>query len=120
MDYLGVVRLLALSHWQVLVSLANHDVKLCGFAFAQDPLELLCVVPSDHCLVDKYMPASVIAIDETMCILDVKPSNGTEHLLISATPQVDTILYFLEQSSGPPILCQGVPVAFSLEMASTT
>lgn len=53
------------------------------------PHDLLRVILSDHCLADEDTRAGVDAIDEIISGLDVQPSTGFEHLLVTATPQID-------------------------------
>lgn len=53
--------------------LADYGVELYSFEFAYALLRLVRVVPSDSCLVDEDILASVVAIDASISVLHVKP-----------------------------------------------
>lgn len=88
---------------------ADNDVEAYVFAIAHAPLHLVRVFPSDRCAVDEGVLVGVVAIDETLFALDVKPFVGTAHSLICVTAQVTKGVPCLQKLSvGLSVLIRGV------------
>lgn len=98
------------SHAGSLLSLfAENDIEFYGFAFAHAPLNVVQVVLSDRCLVDQDIFTNVFAIDGSISVLDVKPLNGSDHLLILVTTYVDkAVLDVIELPFGIPLRSEDV------------
>lgn len=75
--------------------IADHDVKLDGLTFANAAQQLLWVVARDGRLVDEDVLVSVVAVDEAIAVLDIKPLHrsqdplGDDRLL----PATETTLF---------------------------
>lgn len=66
--------------------LADNNVELHDLIFAHAELHLVRVIPGDHCLVDEYIHAGVVAIDEAVRIPIVKPFNRLDHSFFFVAP----------------------------------
>lgn len=59
--------------------LASNDAEFYSFTFAHVPLDLVRVVPDYRCLVNEYVFAGVVAIDEAVSALHLELFNGSNH-----------------------------------------
>lgn len=88
--------------------LAGNDVESYSFTFAHTSIDLVRVVHGDRSLVDEDVLTGVVAIDEAIYVLYVRPFKGSNHSLFVIAVLKDILL--LPKSSQNLLLNRGVVI----------